>query len=79
VHLNPNVTVGHDTTLGEFVSMNPASSVSGDCVIRDQVLIGVGAVILNQIEVGMGATIGASSCVVKHVHAEVVVKGVPAR
>ena len=79
VHLNPNVTVGHDTTLGEFVSMNPASSVSGDCVIEDHVLIGVGAVVLNQLRVGAGATIGASACVTRNVSPEIIVKGVPAR
>lgn len=79
VHLNPNVTVGHDTTLGDFVSMNPASSVSGDCVIEDGVLIGVGAVVLNQLTVGRGAVVGAAACVVRNVVAQAVVKGVPAR
>jgi sugar O-acyltransferase (sialic acid O-acetyltransferase NeuD family) len=79
VHLNPNVTVGHDTTLGDFVSMNPASSMSGDCVVQDDVLIGVGAVVLNQLTVGRGAVVGAAACVVRDVAARTVVKGVPAR
>jgi sugar O-acyltransferase (sialic acid O-acetyltransferase NeuD family) len=79
VHLNPNVTVGHDTTLGDFVSMNPASSVSGDCVVDDEVLIGVGAVVLNQITIGRAAVVGAAACVVRDVTPESVVKGVPAR
>lgn len=79
VHLNPNVTIGHDTTLRDFVSMNPASSVSGDCMVDDQVLIGVGAVVLNRITVGRAAVVGAAACVVRDVPPEVVVKGVPAR
>jgi sugar O-acyltransferase (sialic acid O-acetyltransferase NeuD family) len=79
VHLNPNVTVGHDTTLGDFVSMNPASSVSGDCVVEDDVLIGVGAVVLNQLTVGVGAVVGGSACVVRDVVPGAIVKGVPAR
>lgn len=79
VHLNPNVTIGHDTILGDFVSMNPASSVSGDCVIEDGVLIGVGGVVLNQLTVGRGATVGGAACVVKNVPPGAVVKGVPAK
>lgn len=79
VHLNPNVTIGHDTTLGDFVSMNPASSVSGDCVIEDDVLIGVGGVILNQLTVGQGSTVGGAACVVNAVPPGAIVKGVPAK
>ena len=79
VHLNPNVTVGHDTELGDFVSMNPARSVSGDCTIEDDVLIGVGAVVLNQLRVCAGAVVGGNACVVKDVLPGATVKGVPAR
>jgi sugar O-acyltransferase (sialic acid O-acetyltransferase NeuD family) len=79
VHLNPNVTIGHDTILEDFVSMNPASSVSGECLVRTGALIGVGAVVLNQRTVGPGALVGASACVVRDVEAASTVKGVPAR
>lgn len=78
VHLNPNVTVGHDTTLGDFVSMNPASSVSGDCLIENAVLIGVGAVVLNRLRVGANAVVGAAACVTKPVDHGQVVVGIPA-
>lgn len=79
VHLNPNVTVGHDSELLDFVSMNPASSASGDCVIEEGVLIGVGAVILNGLTVGTESTVGGGACVVKDVPSRATVKGVPAR
>lgn len=79
VHLNPNATIGHDTVLGDFVSLNPAASVSGDCVIEENVLIGVGGVVLNGLTVGRGSTVGGSACVVKDVPADAVVKGIPAR
>lgn len=79
VHLNPNVTVGHDTVLGDFVSANPQAAVSGDCTVEDGVLLGATSVVLQGLTVGMGATVGAAACVVRDVSAGVVVKGIPAR
>ncbi|WP_322920494.1 NeuD/PglB/VioB family sugar acetyltransferase [Nocardioides renjunii] len=79
VHLNLNATVGHDTTVGDHVSVNPLASISGDCVIEDEVLIGVSGVVLNGLRVGRGSVVGGSACVVKDVPADVVVKGIPAR
>lgn len=79
VHVNPNCTIGHDTKLGDFVSLNPASSISGDCAIEEGCLIGVGAVVLNQRRVGRNSVVGAAACVVHDVAESVTVKGVPAR
>ena len=79
VHINLNATVGHDSRLGDFVSANPLASISGDCVIEDDVLVGVSGVILNGLTVGRGAVVGGCACVVKDVPPGVVVKGIPAR
>lgn len=79
VHLDLNVTVGHDSALGDYVSVNPLGSISGDCVIETGVLIGVSGVVLNGLTVGAGSTVGGCSCVVRDVPPNMVVKGVPAK
>lgn len=79
VHVNPNCTVGHDSRLDDYVSMNPASSVSGECVVETGALIGVSATVLNQLTVGAAAVVGGGACVVRDVPGGVTVKGVPAR
>lgn len=78
-HMDVNATIGHDTRLGDYVRLNPGSSVSGDCVIEDGVLIGVAGVVLNGLTVGTDATVGGSACVVGDVVPGAVVKGVPAK
>ena len=79
VHLNLNVTVGHDCVFGDVVSVNPLAAVSGTCHIGSGVLIGTTAAILQGLTVGDDATVGAGACVVRDVPAGTVVKGVPAR
>lgn len=79
VHLNPNVTIGHDSTLQDFVSVNPAGNISGDCVISTRSLIGVNAAVLQQLTVGQDVVVGAAALVTKDVPDSVVVKGVPGK
>ncbi|MFG1951500.1 acetyltransferase [Micromonospora sp. NPDC048830] len=79
VHLNQNVTVGHDCVLGDLVSVNPLAAVSGNCRIDSGALVGAGAVVLEGRRVGTHATVGAAACVVRDVPPHTVVKGVPAR
>lgn len=79
VHLNLNCTVGHDTELRDFVSVNPLVAVSGEILLEEQATVGSSAFILQGLSVGRAATIGASACVTRDVPAEAIVKGVPAR
>ncbi|GHD41705.1 acetyltransferase [Mycetocola manganoxydans] len=79
VHLNPNVTVGHDSALERCVSINPGAIVSGEVQIGTGSLVGAGAVILAGLNIGRDSVVGAAACVVRDVEASTVVKGVPAR
>ena len=38
VQLNPSATVGHDSRLGNFVSVHPAATISGECSINSALL-----------------------------------------
>ncbi|MCO1599210.1 acetyltransferase [Micromonospora sp. RHAY321] len=79
VHLNQNATVGHDSSLADFVSVNPLAAVSGDCHLAEGVLIGTTAAVLQGLRVGRDSTVGAGACVVRDVPDQMTVKGVPAR
>ena len=79
VHINQNVTVGHDSTLCDYVSANPSCAVSGNVVLGEAVTVGAGAVVLQGLHVGANSTVGASACVIYDVDRDVTVKGVPAR
>jgi sugar O-acyltransferase (sialic acid O-acetyltransferase NeuD family) len=79
VHVNQNVTIGHDTVAEDFATINPSAAVSGSVRLGRRCLIGAGSVVLQGRNVGDDAVIGASSCVTRDVEAGTVVKGVPAR
>lgn len=79
VHINPNVTDGHDSVLHDFVSLNPGSAVSGDCIVGEGALIGVNAVVLNQLSVGAWSVVGGGARAVRSVRGGSVVIGAPAK
>ena len=54
--------MGHPTTVGDGVSVGHGAILHG-CIIEDNVLVGMGAIVLNGARVGEGSIIGAGAVV----------------
>lgn len=72
-----NVIIGKDVTIFQHVTI-AESKRTAFTVIEDNVMIGAGAVILNNVRIGRGASIGANAVVVNDVPAGTTAVGVPA-
>ena len=79
VFVNLNCTIGHDTRLENFVTLNPGVHVSGNCLLGESATIGTGAVIREGVKVAKGATVGMGAVVVKDIDEPGVYVGNPAR
>ncbi len=79
VLINLNVTVGHDTVIGDFASIMPGVNLAGHVELGKEVLIGSGANVLNNMTVGHSSIIGAGAVVNRNIPAATVAAGVPAR
>lgn len=76
--INGATTVGHDAVIGDYNVLNPCN-ISGGVQIGDRVLVGTGAVILEDCRIGDGAIVGAGAVVRSDVEPGQVMIGVPAK
>lgn len=79
VHINIGSTIGHDTVLGDFVTLNPSVNVSGNVALNEGVEVGTGSVIIPGCAVGEWSIIGAGSVVTKSIKENCTAVGTPAR
>lgn len=79
VHVGRGAAVGHDSVLGDAVTVMPNASVSGNVVIGEGATVGTGAAVIQGVTIGTGATVGAGAAVVRDVPDHATVVGVPAR
>lgn len=79
VYVSINAGIGHDTHVGEYVSIMPSVAISGDVVIGPDVLVGSNATILEGVKIGRGAVIAAGAVVLKDVPPGATMAGVPAK
>lgn len=79
VHVNIACTLGHDSVLGDFVTLNPAVSVSGNVEIAEGCEIGTGSILIPYASVGSWSIVGAGSIVTKPLPENITAVGAPAR
>lgn len=77
--LNLNCTVGHDTVIQEFCTVNPGASVSGNVWIGNDCEIGTGACIIQERRLGPKTVVGAGSVIIRDIPGYCTVVGNPGR
>ena len=78
VFLNTGSFIGHDASLGSFVTLMPTTSISGGVVINEKVLVGAQSFVLQGKSIGKNSVISAGSKVFSNVPDNVTVFGNPA-
>jgi len=79
VLINLTCTIGHDTIIGDYVSVMPGANISGTVRIADCVYIGTGAKIINNLEIGRNCIVGAGAVVSRSLPPDCTAVGVPAK
>lgn len=74
----PNTHIGKNVTVYQHVTISKDDKLKVT-YIDDDVVIGAGAVILNNVHIGKGAKIGANAVVTKNVPPRAIAIGVPAK
>lgn len=76
--LNLNCTVGHDSDIGDYVTIAPAANISGAVNLGQGVDIGTNATVIQGVTIGSWSVVGAGAAVVRNIPPLVIAVGVPA-
>lgn len=79
VIINLNCTIGHDSTIRDYVTIYPSVNVSGNTYIQNNVEVGTGTQIIQGLEIGRNTIIGAGSVVVRDIPEYCTAVGSPAK
>jgi sugar O-acyltransferase (sialic acid O-acetyltransferase NeuD family) len=79
VTLNFDLTVGHDSDVGDYVTLAPGVHVSGYNKIGEGADLGAGATTIPEIEIGAWTIVGAGAVVAESLPGNCTAVGVPAR
>lgn len=76
--VNTAATVDHDCILEDFVHISPGAHLSGSVRVGTETWIGVGACVINNVEICGGCTVGAGAVVIRNIVEAGTYAGVPA-
>ena len=79
VIVNTGATVDHDCCLEDYVHVCPGSHLAGGVILKTGVMMGIGAVAIQEVEIGEGTVVGAGAVVIHHLPSHITAVGVPAR
>jgi len=74
-HLNVGVSIGHESRIGDYVTITPGARISGNVTIGDDVYIGTNAVVIQGVTIGDRVTIGAGVSVRRDLPSDIVFTG----
>ena len=77
--VNRGALIGHRTSIGDYVTIQPGANSAGACPIGEAAYVGRGAVIVDHVEIGSHSVVGAGAVVIRDVPQNVLVVGVPSR
>lgn len=79
VLINIGCKIGHDSTIGDFVSLMYSVNIAGEVKIGSGCYLGSGSCVINRKSIGPWTTVGAGGVVVDDLPGNVVAVGVPAK
>lgn len=77
--INTSSSIDHDCVLEDYVHISPGAHLAGNVNIGKLTWIGIGASVIQLIDIGENAIIGANSTVIKSIPSNVTAIGSPTR
>lgn len=79
VIVNLLCTIGHDTIIGDFVTVNPGTNLSGNVVVGACAELGTGMQVIQGRTIGKGSIVGAGAVVTLDIPEDCTAVGIPAK
>jgi len=79
VLINSGAIIEHESSIGNHCHIASGAVVCGNCHLGQKIHLGAGATVNQNIRIGDGAIIASGSVVTRHVEANTMVAGVPAK